>query len=463
MDIQWRVPSGRPARNRRVGRVRRGHGRGRGPVRVPGDVWLFGGLALAALVARLGTGQSVPELALLVALVLLAASLAYWLVGMQTALTVRRDLSAREVSYGMPLVQRIVLRPRSRAARLLMRWAVLSVADRFVVPGLPGTGLAGAVAGGEIVDEREAAVVQRGVWQQGPTDLTISAPLGVLRYRRPLAPAELVTVYPPIVRLARLAWHSGAPDERRALVRSRDEHARRRPPTVVGQRPYHPGDPLAWVNWAAPGTERGEWHTRQFARAARPGVLLVVDPEAATADSERAARRLDTLAAAAASVAWHLLTRPGSPGVALLTAEAPACVAQNADEAPQLLRRLAAVGAGAAGAGDALLRTLQRERGQLLAGIETIVVCSCRSPEIWRDAQWWLTRGSGRGATPLGVHCLAIPAHGVPTAPATRGASGGLVGQGGQGGQVIWLGEDWGEWTHLARLATALEGRTPDR
>jgi uncharacterized protein (DUF58 family) len=425
--------------------------------RVPGEVWTLAALALVALVVRLGTGLALAALGFACVLLLCLVSLGYWMAATRTQVETRRELTSAEVPYGTTLGQRITLTPRSRLVRWLMHWSVLTVTDQFAVPGLPETGLAGTIAGGEVVDEREAVISRRGIWQQGPTELTISAPLGLLHYVRPLAPAVRVTVYPPVVRLSRLAWDTDGYDGHvQATTRTTDPRARRHPPTTVGQRRYQPGDPLAQVNWAVIGPH-GEHYTRQFARMARPGVLLVMDPDPATEDARRAAQRMDTLAAAAASLARRILAQPGHPAVALLTvtlsddpaARIPPCRARGPEQLPVLLRRLAEVQPLV---GTTAVRAMDRAFGQALVGMDTVIVLTCGNADRW-PARLARARGSSaRAGEAAHVRVVAVGASATPMDVAAH------AGRSAGRGNIVQVGEDWGEQAHLPLLAAALQG-----
>lgn len=429
---------------------------------VPLEIWILTALALLVVLARLATGQPQAMLGLAVALPLLAGALLYWLVAALARIEARRELSAYELPYGATLRQTLTLAPRSRPALWLLHWSAPQVRDRSTVPGLPAAGIAVSVAGGiggEVEDEREALVFARGVWQQGPTELIISAPAGLVRYTRPIAPGVQVVVYPPVVRLAQRARETGQRDRQHVrLLSAQIPRAPRRPPTVVGQRPYQPGDPLAWVNRAARGPH-GERYTRQFAHVVQRDLLLIVDPDPATTDPLLAQQRLDTLAAAAATLAHHALASSmpsrSSSTVTLVTATMAAAgastpgradvagetrVAHSLDGLPALLRTLAKV---APLASETAQRALDRALGVALFGKETVVVLTCGSSVAWRER---VTQLSGRQAgSKRRVH-LVIAGR-SPDAASEEIAP----------GEALRLGDDWALPAYLSLLAAALQ------
>jgi uncharacterized protein (DUF58 family) len=124
---------------------------------------------------------------------------------------------------------------------------------RFFIARLPGSGSVSLAT--------NLSAYQRGMHQLGPVVVESAAPFGLFRRRVRLTPPQPVLVYPQIPKLRRLALvdelSQTAAQSRRSRVGV----------DTVGSRPYVPGDPRRHIHW------------RNTARAGRPMVRDLEDPQ----------------------------------------------------------------------------------------------------------------------------------------------------------------------------------------
>jgi uncharacterized protein (DUF58 family) len=211
-------------------------------------------LAIVALVARLLTGGEGPGKYLNVLLMLFAAIAAIWIISGLVHLTVTRRLSSSELEFGSMLHQETTCQPRGWLTRLAAQMLTIEVVDERVVPGMDTSGIVGAIGADGVLRDRRSVECQRwGVFQQGPTQIRIGAPLGLFERSQQATDAARVVVLPPVVALSN-CWLDKAllrhlPVQLATLMDDPQSQRRPQPPIIAGTRRYQTGDPLRAVDW----------------------------------------------------------------------------------------------------------------------------------------------------------------------------------------------------------------------
>ncbi len=277
-----------------------------------------------------------------IALAVLAAGSAAWVLLAARRVSVRRTLGATRVVEDEPLS--IVL--EVRASKLALPCA------RVIDPLLsaPAALPAGRHAGRVRINARFA---RRGSHPLGLTSVLVSDPLGLASrtvFAQPSARDDEILVLPRIEPLVSTATGGDAARiarNSRRLVGAQAE--------LDGIRPLRDGTPASRIFW--PAIARGADPQERYLRAdadSRP--LVVLDPRGA---ADLAA--LDAAVRAAASIA-HAFARAGGCGVLLPGDRRPTELAESLSRWPQVHARLALVGP----AGAPSLASASQRRGAIV-------------------------------------------------------------------------------------------------
>lgn len=113
---------------------------------------------------------------------------------------------------------------------------------------------------------------QRGVHGFGPAELRATDPLGVVQRSLETSVVDAVVVLPKILDVPALRRAFGRP----AAAESARRSLARDPASLVGVRPYRPGDPVRAVNWRAVA-RTGELYTNEYEPSATADARILLN------------------------------------------------------------------------------------------------------------------------------------------------------------------------------------------
>lgn len=229
-------------------------------------VWQALVLAAVALLVGLGTGNHVATIAglALIAVILVGAMYRLFSVGDVRS---ERHLSDDIVAWGGSFMQQITLTNHSWVPIPAIR-----VVDQTTLPDHPGGYVTNLKARRTVTWDVAMPCRQRGRYQIGPVEATMSDPLGLFPVTRRIGQTASILVLPRWVPLTRSALNLDGLVSGEARGRRRGET----PPTVTGVRQYVAGDSVASIHWQA-SARTGQMMTKLFDPEVQTSLWLALD------------------------------------------------------------------------------------------------------------------------------------------------------------------------------------------
>ncbi|HET7846759.1 MAG TPA: DUF58 domain-containing protein [Acidimicrobiia bacterium] len=140
----------------------------------------------------------------------------------------------------------------------------------------------------------------RGVYQVGPTMVSVSDPLGLAETRLPAGPIDRIVVYPALEELSGFPIVRGQDP---AMQASRPEHSRRGGEDFYTLREYQRGDDLRRVHWPS-SAKTDELMIRQLETPWQSRALVLLDVRDASYESQDA---FEKAVSGAATIVTHLV------------------------------------------------------------------------------------------------------------------------------------------------------------
>ncbi len=179
-----------------------------------------------------------------------------------------RKARALRAQVGQIFEERFELDNPGRLPRL---W--LAVQDESTLPGNQGSRVFSVVEGrrGRTYVAR-TRLVQRGVFQLGPTEIESGDPFGLFPVRKSFSTENSLLVYPMMVNIRQFPSPPGIMPGGDALRRRTQQIT----PNAAGVREYAPGDPLSRIHWVSTA-RRGRLISKEFELDPQAEVWLFLD------------------------------------------------------------------------------------------------------------------------------------------------------------------------------------------
>jgi uncharacterized protein (DUF58 family) len=319
--------------------------------------------------------------------------------------SIRRDMRFGWVQVGDRLEEQFTLVNRSW---LPLLWA--EVGDQSDLPGYRVSRIASCGGPDTLRWTTEAECTRRGVFTLGPWSLCVEDPFGFFSVTVRYGEAEVIVVYPPVVRLPEIALPRG-------LVTG-PSHARRRAieaTTDASQtRYYQPGDPLRLIHWPSTA-HRADLVVRELDTLVSGDLWIVLDLDRSVQAGQGEESTEEYGVILAASLADKTLQQNLAVGlIAHGTELAFIPLGRGKGQMWQILRALATVRAGGTRRLAEMLHSVRQNLGQ---GTTVLVITPSCEPD-WLDALLPLTR---RGIVPTVVLLDARSFERPATEPAAAG------------------------------------------
>lgn len=245
----------------------------------------------------------------------------FWVRNQAPAVTVSRERLGSILVAGDQLQEEFTLHNESR---LPILWA--EFVDESTLPGYQPGRVVGCPAASFYRWRAQVTCRQRGVFRLGPHRLHLGDPLGLFSLRVDFDYADVVVIYPRVVRLPQIQLPKGntnGVERRRWSLRG--------PLPAASVTEYRPGDSLRHIHWRTTA-HQGRLMVKELETEPSGDVWIVLDVNRAVHQGEGPSSTLEFGVMAAASLAAELLSGASAGGggqgtraVGLLTA-APAHV-----------------------------------------------------------------------------------------------------------------------------------------
>lgn len=322
-------------------------------------------LAGVAALVGLGFGNHVATIAALalIAVVLVGALYRLFSVGDVRS---ERQIGADIVAWGATFMQQITLTNQSWVPIPAIR-----VVDQTTLPDHPGGYVTNLKARRSVTWDVAVPCRQRGRYQIGPVEATMSDPLGLFPVTRRIGQTASILVLPRWVPLMRSALKLDGFLPGEARGRRRGEA----PPTVNGVRQYIAGDSIAAIHWQA-SARNGQLMTKLFDPEVQTSLWLALDLDGMLAPEVE-----DLLVTAATSLAMYGL-RQVNLRVGLIASGAVPIILSAERGKKQHYRMQEVLAEAHTGSNAALLTQMAALERRLGPG-QAVVLLTAQTPQQW--------------------------------------------------------------------------------
>lgn len=304
-----------------------------------------------------------------------------------------RQMGDDIVMWGDDYAQQVTLTNHS-----ILPIPAIRVVDQTTLPEHPGGYVTSLKARRSVTWDIAVPCRQRGRYQVGPIEATMSDPLGLFPVTRRIGAAASILVLPRWVPLTRSALKLDGflPGEARGRMRGES------PPTVTSVRDYSAGDSMASIHWPA-SARTGQLMTKLFDPEVQTSLWLALD-----LDGDLPADVEELLVTAATSLGMYSLQQAKLRVGLIASGQIPAVLGCERGKPQQyrLQETLAEVHAGQA----ATLLTQFGPLQQRLGPGHAVVLLTASGPEKWGA---WLARQARQGVAVRIVQVVAAEAAAV--------------------------------------------------